>query len=67
MSQINSEPTTSINLTFDESDFLMHCIEMFCSNEKPNFTTHSGEVIFTYEQIEMFWHKIQEAKLQLVN
>lgn len=55
------------SLSFEQADFLMHCIDNFCAEGTPNFTSPSGEVMLTYAEIESLWNRIQDAKLANVN
>ena len=54
--------TAALSVTFEEADFLMHCIENWVDKDEPNFLGYDGEVMLTYEQIENLWRRIQEQK-----
>ena len=54
--------TASPSVTFEEADFLIHCIENWVGEDEPNFLGYDGEVMLTYEQIENLWRRIQDQK-----
>lgn len=52
----------AVSLTFQEADFLMHCIEDWCGKCEDDFLDFDGTVMLTYKQIEELWERIQEQK-----
>lgn len=54
--------TPAVSVTFQEADFLMHCIEDWCGKTEDNFLDFDGTVMLTYKQIEQLWERIQEQK-----
>ena len=54
--------TAALSVTFEEADFLIHCIENWAGKDEPNFLGYDGEVMLTYEQIENLWRRIQDQK-----
>ena len=54
-----------MNLTFEQADFLMHCIEVFAlnnGNENAKFTDIYGNVLLDNDEITEVFLKIQELK-----
>jgi hypothetical protein len=56
-----------MQLNFNQADFLMHCIELYCvdfgAGTPPRFTDQEGkEVVLNHKQIEDLYLKIQELK-----
>jgi len=56
-----------MTFTFNEADFLMHCIELFSedtrSSTPPSFTDQEGkEVVLDSKQIENLYLRIQDLK-----
>ena len=54
--------TPAVSVTFQEADFLMHCIEDWGGKTEDNFLDFVGTVMPTYKQIEQLWEGIQEQK-----
>jgi hypothetical protein len=56
-----------MQLNFNQADFLMHCIELFCvdfgAGTPPSFIDDEGnETLLDHKQIEDLYLKIQEFK-----
>jgi hypothetical protein len=57
-----------MDLTFNQADFLMHCIEVFVlSNEDAKFTDIYGNVLLNNDEITEVFLKIQELKFAAPN
>jgi hypothetical protein len=52
-----------MNLSFNQADFLMHCIEVFTfGNEDSSFIDTDGTILMDSEEINKLYLKIQELK-----
>jgi hypothetical protein len=52
-----------MDLTFNEADFLMHCIELFAANSTSDFLDDELKTVcLTSDQITDLFLRIQEAK-----
>ena len=57
-----------MDLTFNQADFLMHCIEVFVlDNEDVKFTDIYGNVLLDNDEITEVFLKIQELKFAAPN
>jgi hypothetical protein len=57
-----------MDLTFNQADFLMHCIEVFVlGNEDVKFTDIYGNVLLDNDEITEVFLKIQELKFAAPN
>jgi len=59
-----------MTLTFNQADFLMHCIEVFVlgnGNEDAKFTDIYGNVLLDNDEITEVFLKIQELKFAAPN
>jgi hypothetical protein len=52
-----------MNLSFNQADFLMHCIEVFIfGNEDSSFIDTDGTILMDPEEINKLYLKIQALK-----
>jgi hypothetical protein len=54
---------SKMELTFNEADFIMYCIESFTNyDEVPFLDEQRRQVVLTYEQISDLFIRVQELK-----